>query len=151
MKFIFSMVNWAVVWIAASPLHRLLMNRVVVLVFKGRKSGRAYRIPVSYLDGGEEIWCMTARSGVWWKNLVGEIPCEVLLGGRLQPCVADVEASDSKQIQQALSQFCEQSRASAFFAGVGFSAGEVNQNDLEAASLHQVLIRLRRASAWGRD
>ena len=43
-------------------------------MFKGRRSGRSFAIPVSYIPGteedGKQLLCMTDINGVWWRNLL---------------------------------------------------------------------------------
>ena len=46
----FRLVNPLTRAIARSPLHPLISDNIVVLIFPGIKSGRIYSIPVSYLE-----------------------------------------------------------------------------------------------------
>jgi deazaflavin-dependent oxidoreductase (nitroreductase family) len=48
-----------------TPLHGLMSKRLMVLTFRGRKSGKTYSIPVGYVQDGNTLYVST-QSG--WKN-----------------------------------------------------------------------------------
>jgi hypothetical protein len=54
-----------------SPLHGLRSRRVLLLEFQGRRSGRRYRMPVSFWARSEhEVVCLTSATwSQWWRNL----------------------------------------------------------------------------------
>ena len=56
-----------------SPFHRLRSSRVVLLEFRGRRSGREYRMPVSYWQPSPDVVvCLTSATwSRWWLNLDG--------------------------------------------------------------------------------
>lgn len=68
----------------ASPLHGLLSDRLALITFTGRRSGRSYTIPVIYELDGELLripveWPQRKR---WWRNLRDEAPVQLRLRGR---------------------------------------------------------------------
>ncbi len=62
-----------------SPLHGLMSGKALLLGFIGRKSGRRYVTPMSYVRVGDEV--LMSTEAPWWKNLVGGAPVEVRLKG----------------------------------------------------------------------
>lgn len=42
-----------------SPLHGVLRDSVLLITFRGRKSGKAYTTPVNYLHEGDTILLTT--------------------------------------------------------------------------------------------
>ena len=52
-----------------SPLHGLMDGKVLLLGFVGRRSGRRYTTPMSYVRAGDEVLMTTEAP--WWKNLAG--------------------------------------------------------------------------------
>jgi deazaflavin-dependent oxidoreductase (nitroreductase family) len=63
-----------------SPLRGLMDGKVLLLGFIGRRSGRHYTTPMSYVRVGDEVFMTTGAP--WWKNLVSGAPVEMRLGGR---------------------------------------------------------------------
>lgn len=56
-----------------SPAHRLRSRRVLLLEFRGTRSGRRYRMPVSYWERRPvTVVCLTSATwSRWWRNLDG--------------------------------------------------------------------------------
>ena len=66
-----------------SPLHGLASGRIVLLAFTGRRSGRRFAVPVSYLHYGGDILGFTSGGwSAWWKNLRGGAPVKARVRGR---------------------------------------------------------------------
>ena len=74
--------NPIVVSLLHSPLHRLLDEQTMTITVTGRKSGRSYTLPVSYVRDGENLLVISQRNRAWWKNLRGGAPVTVFLKGR---------------------------------------------------------------------
>jgi hypothetical protein len=67
-----------------SPLHSLLDRWLLLLTVYGRRTGRAYTLPVQYARRGDAIDVLpgTAARKTWWRNLRGGAPVVLHLGGR---------------------------------------------------------------------
>jgi hypothetical protein len=63
-----------------SPLHRPLSRWFAVLAWTGRRSGRRYSTPVSYVRQGTTAWVTTGDR--WWHNLSGGAPVAIRIRGR---------------------------------------------------------------------
>jgi hypothetical protein len=53
-----------------SPLHHVLSGRVMLIDFEGRKSGRAFSIPVGYTKIDSEFIVLISKPSTrsWWHN-----------------------------------------------------------------------------------
>ena len=63
-----------------SPLHWPLSRWFALLSWSGRKSGRRYTTPVSYVREGTAVWLTTGDQ--WWHNLVERAPVAIRIRGR---------------------------------------------------------------------
>lgn len=63
-----------------SPLHRLVSKNLMLLTFKGRKTGKQYTLPLSYVQAGNTLWLGTQTP--WYKNLRGGMPVSVRVRGK---------------------------------------------------------------------
>ena len=63
--------NPIVIWLLRSPLHSLMDKSTILITFTGRKSGKTYTIPVSYVRDGDRLMMISKREHSWWKNLQG--------------------------------------------------------------------------------
>jgi len=74
--------NPPVLWLLHSPLHRLADQQTIAITVTGRKSGKRYTFPVSYIRDGETLLVISQKERTWWKNLHNGAPVTVLLQGR---------------------------------------------------------------------
>jgi hypothetical protein len=82
-----SVLGWVLrVWnpamraLLGSPLHWPLSRWFAVLSWRGRRTGRRYSTPVSYVREGSTAWITTADR--WWHNLDGGAPVAINIRGR---------------------------------------------------------------------
>ncbi len=82
--------------IVRSPLHRLMSGTVILLRFRGRKSGQTYTIPVQYArsDGELILFAMGAARKQWWRNLRAHPEVNVLLQGVWRRATARLVTGD---------------------------------------------------------
>jgi deazaflavin-dependent oxidoreductase (nitroreductase family) len=76
--------NFFVVGLLRSPLHRLASGSVLLITYRGRRSGRRFTIPVMYAEreGSLTIFVGHPARKRWWRNLRGGAEVEVRLRGR---------------------------------------------------------------------
>jgi deazaflavin-dependent oxidoreductase (nitroreductase family) len=85
--------NPSMKWLLRSPLHWLVSKRVVLIEFRGRKSGKTYRTPVMYAPCDAGIVISTSRDYLWWRNLRGGVQVRLWLRGREHQGHADASES----------------------------------------------------------
>lgn len=73
-----------------SPLATLMGDRLVLLEFSGRRTGRVYALPVAATHVGDVLLVATDKR--WKANLRGGAPLSVLTAGRRRSATADVVA-----------------------------------------------------------
>ena len=146
MKKLFRLVNPLMVALSKTPMHWFFSHQILVLNFNGRRSGKPYAIPVSYMRGdkahGRQLLCMTDAAGLWWRNLLEPSAITVTCRGEQKQACVHVIEDDLQAITAALEGFCRNSFASAFFAGVSRSGGEPDRHQLTEAAKRHVLIDL---------
>ncbi|HEY6580042.1 MAG TPA: hypothetical protein VIZ60_02830 [Rubrobacter sp.] len=84
-------------WILGSPLHALVDEHLLLLHFRGRKTGRAYTVVAGQriIDGRLGI---LTNSG-WRFNFRGGSPVELTLKGRLRRGHADL-VENSEEVER---------------------------------------------------
>ena len=48
--------NPIIIWLLRSPLHSLMDKSTILVTITGRKSGKKYTIPVSYMRDGDTLF-----------------------------------------------------------------------------------------------
>jgi hypothetical protein len=70
---IFKVMNQIMKGLLRSPLHRLLSGTLMLVTYKGSKTGKQYTIPIGYFAWGQgEL--MAFSSARWWINLRSSPP-----------------------------------------------------------------------------
>lgn len=145
-KLAYKFLNPIVKTILRSPLHGLMSYNTVLLEYTGIKSGRQFRLPVSYAESGDQIICFTAHKNVWWRNLVGGRPVDLTLRGLRRQGTADVEIDDMDAIVPLLDTFLRATPRDAGPAGVRLDAQKnPNADDVAAAAEKLVCVRIQLA------
>ena len=138
------LINPITIAIANSFLHRLISANIVVLYFKGVKTGKDYAIPVSYLENpAGSLSCVTDRPFIWWRNLVNLEKLNVLYKGNMIEAEINTECEDNKLIADKLEALCAHSRIDGFFAEVGYKNGKPIREDVDKSAANLVLIQLK--------
>lgn len=63
----------------ASPVHRLLSGRYLMLEFTGRTTGRTYATPVAYVQHQRRL--LISTDSAWWRNVTNGRTVAVRLRG----------------------------------------------------------------------
>lgn len=112
--------------ILASRLHGLMSSRVMLLAFTGRKTGRSYTTPVSYVREGRSL--LVPAGGAWWKNLGDGGRSWVRLKGTWRLVNADV-ISEPAALKEVLRRMLVANPAIAVFIGIRPRLGGVPDPD----------------------
>ena len=129
--------------IAKSPLHTIISRNIIVLIFPGKISGKTYSIPVSYLKStNKELFCLTEKEYIWWRNLIDYNTIQILLEGKLLNAEVEVEFENDDLIAEKLTAMCLHSKIDAYFANVGFKNNIPVEEDIIAAASNMTLIQL---------
>ncbi len=113
-----------------TPLSRNLM----LLSYTGRKTGKAYRQPVSYVRDGEVL--LTPGGCRWTLSLVGERPVRLRLRGRDVPSRPEL-VTDPASLERLLGVIADKNpRAAKFIPIPRQPSGRLDPDALEAALRH---------------
>ncbi|MFI6865682.1 nitroreductase/quinone reductase family protein [Nocardia sp. NPDC050406] len=104
-------------------------KRLATLHVVGVKSGKVYDIPVAYTRHDGDLLIGTALRP-WVKNLRGNVPVKVSMGGAPTEMLADV-LDDEKSVMELYEVIARDNKNNAKFNGIGFTAdGSPNKADI---------------------
>lgn len=125
-----------------SPFHALLSGNTLLLTIMGRKSGKQYTFPVSYIQDGDMLTCYTDSR--WWTNLRGGAPVSVRVRGHERRGHATVIAGDQAQIARYLQAIFRRVPRDARFSGVRLDQhGQPTAADVARAARSLVIVRIQ--------
>ena len=127
-----------------SPLHGIMSDNVILVTFTGRKSGKRYVTPVSYVREGNTITFLT--HGSWWKNLrvKGGTGVRVLLRVRGRDVEGEAHATDDpKAVGEGIRAVLKEVPRDARFYGVRLNPdGEPDPGDTFRAAREAAVVKV---------
>jgi deazaflavin-dependent oxidoreductase (nitroreductase family) len=138
--------NPLVLQLLASPLHGLASRDILALEVRGRKTGRLYRLPLSYVRSGDDLYCCTRPEVAgWWKNLAPERPVEIVLRGKRLRARAEVLDNTSPEAARGFRAFMVRNpkTASSLYNVGRVRRGEPNAEDLARELPLSRVVRLQ--------
>lgn len=131
-----ALMKWA---LTAPGIQRMVGQGLALLSFKGRKTAKAYVIPVSYHREGDLVTVVTKRQRKWWHNFETPIEVELRLAGQTHMGKAEIAADDV----ETLDFMTEYLRARPIDAkAYGLAKDERTRDDIARIIPHIVLIRI---------
>lgn len=134
--------------ILSSPFHGLLSQSLVLLSYRGRKSGKRYNLPVDYAQSGDTVWILpgSPQQKTWWRNLRGGAPVEILFRGERRKGQATLLEGkrDAAAIAQGLALYFNRFPASSRLHAIHRSPeGTFDPAELNRAAQDLVLVRVQ--------
>lgn len=119
------------------PFRTPASGQLMLVEITGRKSGRVYKQPISYVRDGETL--LTPGGGNWKLNLREDRGNRLRLNGKWLVARPEL-VRDTQTVTQLLSRMWTASPRTARFIPVLQADGSVDQSALEQALAHGFLI-----------
>ena len=124
-----------------SRWHRPVSSSMMVLTYRGARSGRTYSFPVGYAEDGEGL--VTFTQFPWWKNFREGRPVSLRLRGREARGTA-VAVRDPETVAERLAYYLRRNPHDGRFFGVRVGRdGRADGEDIARAARRLVMIRTR--------
>ncbi len=133
-----------VIWLLRSPLHRFLDKNTMVITVSGRKSGKLYTFPVSYVRDGETLLVISQKDRTWWKNLQGGAGVTVLVQGHTLQAKGETY-TDTEMVAKILLQILQDVPAyqRPLHLPLTASGQPEHPEDLTRLAQEHVIVRMR--------
>jgi deazaflavin-dependent oxidoreductase (nitroreductase family) len=119
------------------PFRTPLSKRLMLIELTGRKSGRVYKQPVSYVRDGNTL--LTPGGGNWKLNLTENKPVRLHLNGKWVAAEPEL-VRDPQTVTELLQRMHAASPGAARWIPVLNADGSVDQGKLGPALAHGFLI-----------
>jgi hypothetical protein len=116
-----------------TPLHGVMSRHIMLITFRGRKSGKEFTTPIGYERLGNTVRAFTDHS--WWKNFTSQPEVTLTIQGRRYPGTAEAVHDDKETIAKELQAYIQHSpmAARAFSVEVDASGKAVPASARQAA------------------
>ena len=138
---LFVIVNPLIGLVLRSPLHLLLSKNVLLVTFKGRKTGRMFTTPLRYIRDGNTVRCFSSENTKWWRNMRGGVPVTLRLAGKNTLCQARVLEVSVEEKAYLLSTYLSQFPQDASYHEVSLDSNrKPSEADIAIASETAVMV-----------
>jgi hypothetical protein len=147
MWFMNNIVNPLMRLILNSPLHGMMSAGLLLISYRGRKSGKEYTLPVQYTQDGKKIYIIPGmpEQKTWWRNLKGGLPVRLTLRGQVVNGNGIIleQPRDAAEILTASELSLKRSAQLARMYGVRIEAdGSLNTDDLQKLAEKIIITRV---------
>lgn len=147
MWFMNKIANPFVKLILRSPLYGWMSAALLLITYRGRKSGKEYTLPVQYVQDGSHIYIVPgyAEKKVWWRNLKGGMTVRLTLKGQTKSGVGILldHDADAEAIAKGFGLYLRQFPSLAKSHHVRIEAdGQPNPDDLVKAVKDILMIKV---------
>ena len=139
--------NPLVCLVLRSSLHRLMSATLLLITYRGRKTGREYSLPVQYAQAGNLIYIMPGlpEQKTWWRNLKDGAPVRLTLHGQTLAGNAILlkQETEAEAILEGLKVYLRRFPALTKYHHIRTEAdGSFSVEDLRLAAARAVIIRV---------
>lgn len=137
--------NKLMMWMLRSPLHKIVSKNIMLITVTGRKSGKTYTLPVSYVQDGDLVLCSTDRDvRNWWKNLRDGANVVLQLRGKEVAGYATAIADDQEAIAKGIETMLTAVPRDAKYYHVRLD-GEKRPlaEDIARSAQHRVVVKIK--------
>ena len=120
---IYAVLNPCIRKLLESRYHAIASHNILILKYKGRKSGREYQTPLSYVRQKDSIFLLSNYKTRWWRNFSSDpIPVEMLITGNEVSGFATLYTGQSALLLSAVTYFLTKLPRDARIYGVRIDA-----------------------------
>jgi F420H(2)-dependent quinone reductase len=128
-------------WILRLPFHGMLSKGMMLLTVTGRKTGKAYTIPVGYYEEGGYLWVITSRNRTWWRNSNGGAKVELLLKHAIVCGHAETELNGSA-VNEYMKEYIQHVPQAARSFGIHVQDGVANSEDVARSAKDRLFVKI---------
>ena len=141
--------NPLILKLLGSRLHFLLSKDLLVASYRGRRSGKSFSTPLSYVQVGDSLYACTRPSVAnWWRNMRDGVPIEIVWRGRPTEAVATLLDSSGEEARAGFREFLSQNpgTASLLYHVEVAKGGLVRDEDLRREIKDSIVVRIEPGS-----
>lgn len=108
----------------------------------GRKSARVIQLPVNFHRNGNDLWVISSRERVWWRNLQTNSRVVLWIDGRQLAAGAEL-VLDESEVAERLALLCIEKNWMARPLKIGFDEDKLpKREDLQRVAHERLFVRL---------
>jgi hypothetical protein len=130
-----------------SPIHGVASKHLCILSYRGRRSGRKFETPLSFMREGNLVRLLSSRETHWWLNFKDEaVDVEVEIAREAFKGKALSILEDGDRLRNGVRTFLTEVPRDAVVYGIKLDGDrKPRESDIETAAGHVVLVEIELA------
>jgi hypothetical protein len=127
-----------------SPLHTVASKNLCLISYTGRRSGRAFTTPLSFMREGNLVRLLSSHQTRWWLNFVdGPVDVEVEIARRKFQGKAEAVLEEGDRLRDGVRTFLTAVPRDAMIYGIKLDKNRrPREEDIAQAAGHVVLVEI---------
>ena len=140
---LFVVINPLMRLVLSSPLHVVVSRSLLLMRYRGRRSGIWRTTPLRYVQDGDVVRCFSSQDTQWWRNLQGGAQVTLTVRGKRVDCEAAVVA-DQDRARALLAEYLQEYPQDAAYHEVALTASrQPDPASLDRAASRSVVVEAR--------
>ena len=137
---LFPIINRLMKIVLRSPFHFFLSSNILLITFRGRKTGRKFSTPVRYTRDDRVVHLFSSPHANWWKNIVRGAEVSATIRRENLVCQGTVLATDDHTKLRLFGSYLKQFPGDAVYHGIKVRRNAPMPWDLLKSVLNDVVI-----------
>jgi hypothetical protein len=127
-----------------SPIHGIASANLCVFHYRGRRSGRRFTTPLSFMQEGSLVRLLSSHNTRWWNNFLdGPVDVEIEIARKTFRAKAHTLVDDSPEYRDGIRTFLTAVPRDARVYGIGLDRDrKPREQDIEKAVGHVVVVEV---------
>lgn len=141
---LYTALNPFVTGLLRSPIHGIASANLCVFSYRGRRSGKPYSTPLSFMQEGSTVRLLSSHNTRWWNNFLdGPVDVEIEIARKRHRGRATTTVDDSDAFRDGVRTFLTAVPRDAPVYGIKLDAKrKPREEDIASAAGHVVLVEI---------
>jgi hypothetical protein len=144
---LYATLNPVVTGLLRSPIHGIASANLCVFSYRGRRSGKAYSTPLSFMREGSTVRLLSSHNTRWWNNFLdGPVDVEIEIARKTYRGKARTLVEDGEAFRDGVRAFLTAVPRDSGIYGIKLDADrKPREGDIASAAGHVVLVEIELA------
>jgi hypothetical protein len=144
-NFFYAALNPLVQALLRSPIHGIASANLCVFHYTGRRSGRRFTTPLSFMREDSMVRLLSSHNTRWWNNFLdGPVDVEIEIERKTYRAKAQTLVEDSPEYREGIRTFLSAVPRDARVYGIKLDGNRrPREQDIENAVGHVVVVEVR--------
>ena len=144
---LYATLNPVVTGLLRSPIHGIASENLCIFSYRGRRSGKPYSTPLSFMREGSTVRLLSSQNTRWWNNFLdGPVDVEIEIARKTYRGRATTTVDDGDAFRDGVRAFLTAVPRDARVYGIKLDANrKPREEDIASAAGHVVLVEIELA------